>query len=83
MGVLEVSVKFDKLKRGDVKNALVKAARALDTPKNVVLVAHYDFLCALLAALSLGDGAPTDAETRTDTHAGATHPHGRRHTLAQ
>ena len=30
MGVLEVSVKFDKLKRGDVKNALVKAARALD-----------------------------------------------------
>ena len=37
------------------------AARALDAPKNVVLVAHYDFLCALLDALILGDGAPTDA----------------------
>ena len=36
------------------------AARALDAPKNVVLVAHYDF-CALLDALILGDGAPTDA----------------------
>ena len=29
------------------------------------------------------DGAPTDEETRTDTHAGATLPHGRMHTFPQ
>ena len=44
------------------------AARALDAPKNVVLVAHYDFLCALLDALILGDGAPTDASFENWRH---------------